>query len=46
MYRDAGAVSLNLTHRFNAALPVYLSAGYANGGGTEHVGRGSVTFVW
>jgi autotransporter adhesin len=46
VYREAGAVSANLTHRLNTTIPLYLSGGYSNGGGSEHVGRGAVTIVW
>jgi autotransporter adhesin len=45
-YRDAGAISLNLTHRLNTSLPLYVSGGYSNGGGSEHVGRAAMTVVW
>jgi len=45
-YRDAAAVSASFTHRFNSTMPLYFSAGYSNGGGTDHVGRAAVTFVW
>jgi len=45
-YRDAAAISASFTHRFNSTMPLYFSAGYSNGGGTEHVGRAAVTFVW
>jgi len=45
-YHDAAAVSASFTHRFNSTMPLYFSAGYSNGGGTEHVGRAAVTVVW
>jgi autotransporter adhesin len=45
-YRDAGAVSVSLTHRLNTAMPIYLQGGYSNGGGTENVGRVAASIVW
>jgi trimeric autotransporter adhesin len=45
-YRDAGAVSVSLTHRLNTVVPIYLQAGYSNGGGTENVGRAAASIVW
>jgi trimeric autotransporter adhesin len=45
-YRGQGAASVNFAHRFNSTTPVYFSAGYSNGGGTEHAGRAAVSFVW
>jgi hypothetical protein len=34
------------TNRLNTAVPIYLQAGYSNGGGTENVGRAAASFVW
>jgi hypothetical protein len=45
-YRDAGAVSVSFTHRLNMTVPIYLQAGYSNGGGTENVGRAAASIVW
>jgi YadA-like membrane anchor domain len=45
-YRDAGAVSVSLTHRLNTAVPIYVQGGYSNGGGTENVGRVAASIVW
>jgi hypothetical protein len=46
-YRGEGAVAVNFAYRLkDLTVPVYLSAGYSNGGGTEHIGKGAVTFVW
>jgi hypothetical protein len=45
-YRANGAVSMSISHRLRTATPLYLTGGYSNGGGSEHVGRGAVTFVW
>ena len=44
-YRGEGAISFNFAHRLQT-VPLYLSVGYANGGGSEHIGKGAVTYVW
>jgi hypothetical protein len=44
LFEDAGGVGFAFAHRLNTSMPVYLSGGYGNGGGHEHVGR--VGFAW
>jgi hypothetical protein len=37
---------VSFTHRLNTAAPIYLQAGYSNGGGSESVGRAAASIVW
>jgi len=38
-YRGEGALSVGAAHRLNLSMPTVLYGSYANGGGSEHVGR-------
>ena len=40
------ALAVSFAHRLNLSVPIVVQAGYANGGGSEHVGRGAISFVW
>ena len=43
-YQGEGGVGIAVAHRLNFAWPVIIHGGYANGGGSEHVGRAGLAF--
>jgi hypothetical protein len=38
-YRGQAGLGIGAAHRFNTAVPLVVYGSYANGGGSEHVGR-------
>jgi len=43
-YKGEVGVGVSVAHRLNFDIPVMVHAGYANGGGNEHVGRVGLSF--
>jgi autotransporter adhesin len=45
-FQREGGVGVAVAHRFASEIPLYFSAAYGNGGGTQHVGRLGVAVEW
>jgi autotransporter adhesin len=45
-FQREGGVGVAVAHRFASEIPLYFSAAYGNGGGTQHVGRVGMAVEW
>jgi hypothetical protein len=47
VFQGQAGFGVSVMHRFaDVSMPIYLSAAYGNGGGSEHVGRVGLGIEW
>jgi hypothetical protein len=45
-FQGERGLGVALAHRFASEIPLYFSAAYGNGGGTQHIGRVGMGVEW